>query len=330
MLLPEATLLGNFPVMRTSDPEFARDRLFNVFGATVFDLARDREGFGTVANFLQMSDLSLSYCSYDTPVTVQFPEADFIRQIFNSTGSGRLTAGRFSETIAQGQWTSVLLAREKLKLELGANYRQLVLRIDFSVLRRYLSALIGRDADRALEFSPETALKNPAMHALRLRIFQFASDYNLRGTYFSSLANAEVERMVIMKFLMCHRHNYSELLLREPIPSASSSVRLAEEYIEANWDQPIDIATLARVTNVSARSLFRQFRKERGCSPSDFAKTVRLRKALIMLENPTESTSVTQVALKCGFQNSGHFAHDYRLAFGELPSETLMRSRKAH
>jgi transcriptional regulator GlxA family with amidase domain len=35
---------------------------------------------------------------------------------------------------------------------------------------------------------------------------------------------------------------------------------------------------------------------------------------------------VTGVAFACGFQNLGHFARDYRLRFGELPSETLKGS----
>jgi transcriptional regulator GlxA family with amidase domain len=36
---------------------------------------------------------------------------------------------------------------------------------------------------------------------------------------------------------------------------------------------------------------------------------------------------VVQIALQCGFQNPGHFARDFRLAFGELPSDTLKRGR---
>jgi transcriptional regulator GlxA family with amidase domain len=129
-----------------------------------------------------------------------------------------------------------------------------------------------------------------------------------------------------MKFLMCHRHSYTHLLLREPVPVASATVRLVEEYIEANWHKPIDIEALTLVAGVSARSFFRQFKKERGLTPWEFVKAIRMRKALIMLENPMYSTSVTQVALKCGFHNTGHFAHAYRNKFGELPSETLRRS----
>jgi transcriptional regulator GlxA family with amidase domain len=134
--------------------------------------------------------------------------------------------------------------------------------------------------------------------------------------------------MVIMKFLMCHRHNYTHLLLREPLPVASSAVRIVEEFVEANWDKPIDVPAMARVANVSARSLFRQFKQDRGYSPADFAKQIRLDRARDLLEQPSQGSSVTQIALRCGFQNPGHFARDFRLAFGELPSETLRKSAR--
>jgi transcriptional regulator GlxA family with amidase domain len=46
-----------------------------------------------------------------------------------------------------------------------------------------------------------------------------------------------------------------------------------------------------------------------------------------MLALATPDASVTGVALACGFHNGGHFAKDYREAFGELPSLTLARAR---
>ena len=80
------------------------------------------------------------------------------------------------------------------------------------------------------------------------------------------------------------------------------------------------------VANDSARSLFRQFKKDRGYSPADFAKRIRLDRARELLEQSGGEASVTQIALRCGFQNPGHFARDFRLAFGELPSEILRKS----
>ena len=63
-----------------------------------------------------------------------------------------------------------------------------------------------------------------------------------------------------------------------------------------------------------------------GTSAGDVRKRVRLDRAREMLEQSAERTAVIQVALKCGFQNPGHFARDFRLAFGELPTTTLKRS----
>ena len=60
-----------------------------------------------------------------------------------------------------------------------------------------------------------------------------------------------------------------------------------------------------------------------------FVKQVRLRHARRMLMMPNENTSVTSVAFDCGFTNLGHFAKDYSRCFGELPSETLNRSKGA-
>ena len=99
------------------------------------------------------------------------------------------------------------------------------------------------------------------MEGLRRRIFNFAAEYNERGSFFSDLAAAEIERMLIMKFLLSHRHNYTHLLMREPPPVSSTAVRAVEEFIEANWDKPIDIEAMVAIAQVSARSLFRQFKK---------------------------------------------------------------------
>jgi len=58
-----------------------------------------------------------------------------------------------------------------------------------------------------------------------------------------------------------------------------------------------------------------------------FARQVRLARARSLLQKPDEAASVTGIALRCGFSNLGHFASAYRTRFGELPSQTLQRSR---
>jgi len=46
------------------------------------------------------------------------------------------------------------------------------------------------------------------------------------------------------------------------------------------------------------------------------------------LQNLDNATSVTNEAARWGFLHFGRFAQEYRALFGELPSETLRRSRK--
>ena len=300
-----STPLSNYPVVRSDDAEFVRDRLFQAYGANHFEIGTSNKRFAVTANHLQIGGLGLSYCNYASDVSLGFDEASFVRQVFNIEGVGRYAAGKQSDEIRPGSWTRIIPAQTPLKFDFRSGYRQFVLRIEFDALLRNLGALLGRDIGRKLVFD-ETPARNPSMQALRRRVFSFALDFNERGAFFSDVAAAEVERMVVMNFLMCHRHTYTHLLLREPLPASGSSVRAVEEFIEANWNNPIDIEAMAAVAKVSARSLFRQFKRDRGYTPADFAKRIRLNRAR------------NARARLCG--RSGVAAHDAvaRAAGGEL------------
>jgi transcriptional regulator GlxA family with amidase domain len=110
-------------------------------------------------------------------------------------------------------------------------------------------------------------------------------------------------------------------------PPTTWQVRRAEEYIATHWNQPITIASLARATAASARSIFYHFKSARGQSPMSFVKQVRLDHAREMLKRCGIGCSVTEIAVECGFGNLGHFAGDYLKRFGEHPSDTLKRSK---
>jgi AraC-like DNA-binding protein len=320
-----ATLLSNYPAIHTSDPEHARVRMLDVFGATSFEVPRRETRFEARANFLQVGDLKLYYCAFASDVSIGFGEVPFIRQIFNIDGRMRYSGSTLAGEVAPGSSTGILPAGVPLRFDFKSSYRHLVVRIEQNALHRYLSLLLGQQINRDLRFD-DAADQDPAMKRVRRMIFQFASDFNTRGDSYSDLARAELTRIAIMKFLMYHRHNYTHFLCREPPLGHASAVKIVEEHIEANWDKPIDIGAMSAVAKISARSLFRQFKKERGYSPTEFVKRIRLDRAREMLEQSEGQASVTQVALKCGFQNPGHFARDFRLAFGELPSDTLRRS----
>jgi PAS domain S-box-containing protein len=109
---------------------------------------------------------------------------------------------------------------------------------------------------------------------------------------------------------------------------AAETVRLVKRHVELHWDQPLNVDALAEAASVNIRTLFKHCKQALGFTPNEYVKRVRLNRARALLEQADGSTTVLGTALKCCFQNPGHFARDYRLAFGERPSETLERARK--
>jgi AraC-like DNA-binding protein len=106
-------------------------------------------------------------------------------------------------------------------------------------------------------------------------------------------------------------------------------VRRTEKFIEANWDQPLNMDEIASAVGASKRTIFRAFQEARGYSPKVFAKQVRLQHAREMLESAdAATTTVTEIAFTCGFNDLGHFSRDYRQSFGELPSRALQSARR--
>jgi AraC-like DNA-binding protein len=99
------------------------------------------------------------------------------------------------------------------------------------------------------------------------------------------------------------------------------------EYLEANANRPVTLADLRDVLQVGDRALRRFFVSAYGTSPAHFLRTQRLLGANRILADARSTESVTTAAMSFGFFDLGRFARQYRVRFGEKPSETLQRSR---
>jgi AraC-like DNA-binding protein len=320
----DTTYLDKYEAVHTHDSELARERLFSVYGANGFETRGSQ--FGIRANYAKLPGLGLGFCAYDAPVAVSYPEAGFVRQFFSIAGQACFATSRISG--AMGAWTALVPGEAPLRLQFGEHYRQLVLRIDNVALERIIKSLTGDTSDRPLVFAagePDPS----AMSFLRRQVFHLAEELETFAEHYSPLAMAELERDLIVRFLLAHEHNFSGLLRREPRSAGGNVVGRIETFIEANWNQPLDIDDIAAIANVSARTIFREFARAGKGSPAQFARRVRLQRAAEFLRSPAEGTTVTAVALRCGFQNIGRFAAEYARLHGELPSETLRRALAA-
>jgi transcriptional regulator GlxA family with amidase domain len=111
-------------------------------------------------------------------------------------------------------------------------------------------------------------------------------------------------------------------------PVASRAPRGVSDFVVDRLREPWSLGGLASTLGLSSRTLNRLTRREAGVPPMVLLRRVRLEQARSELEAPTPRTSVTNVALDCGFNHLGRFSVDYARRYGEPPSETLRRARR--
>ena len=116
---------------------------------------------------------------------------------------------------------------------------------------------------------------------------------------------------------------------RSPEAATRSRVlRLALDYIDAHAEEPPTMEAVCRASCASARTLQYAFRDRFGVTPKQYLQTVRLHKVRGELFRARPDAVISEIAARWGFWHMGQFAADYRRQFGELPSETLRRSRR--
>ena len=111
------------------------------------------------------------------------------------------------------------------------------------------------------------------------------------------------------------------------VSSSARQVQRALELVELRLSQPLAVAEIARDIGCHRRTLELGFRKYLGIAPKQYIRQRRLRECRRRLQAAAPGTTVSDIALACGFWHMGQFGKDYKYQFGELPSATL-RNRK--
>ena len=316
--------LSRYPAIHTSEVDEFAHQLVAVYGATGFELPYP-EKLNVRGNFVQLHDIALGFGACGTLTRIKFAESDFARLQLPLRGHGLTNSGKQAAPVTVGR-PSLTSAGRVSMLEYGEDFENLFLRVRSEALERKLALLLDAPVRGRLEFELANFAGQEMLSGLQRLIELLVHQLDDQQSLVSPMALREVEQAVIVQLLFASRHHWSGLLEREPPEGSNDHVKRAEQFIEANWNRPITIESLVKATAVSARTLFRSFEKARGYSPMVFAKKIRLERARDLLSRPDATTSVTSVAFACGFSNLGHFARDYRNAFGEPPSKTLKRS----
>jgi AraC-like DNA-binding protein len=103
----------------------------------------------------------------------------------------------------------------------------------------------------------------------------------------------------------------------------SDLVSRACAYIDAHLDEAVRIDELARRMGASESTLLRAFRRERGRSPSVYAREKKLDAALLLLQSGRYV--ISEVATRVGYGNLAAFSSAFARRFGSPPSSVVPR-----
>jgi AraC family ethanolamine operon transcriptional activator len=105
--------------------------------------------------------------------------------------------------------------------------------------------------------------------------------------------------------------------------------RRARDYIHDGLADGISIVALCEAIGVSRRALELVFRSVLGTGPGHYVRTLQLNEVRRdLLANPDSDVSIGAIAAQHGIWHWSRFSRDYRLMFGELPSQTRLRLRR--
>lgn len=103
----------------------------------------------------------------------------------------------------------------------------------------------------------------------------------------------------------------------------SKAIQSAFEVIEAGLDKGISVREVIKATGISRRTLEYAFRNRYNFSPKEFINSQRM--VMVRRDLLSQPGNITEIASHWGYWHMGQFARDYRLQFGELPSQTRIR-----
>jgi AraC-like DNA-binding protein len=324
-MVQSAMHLRKYPAPGSTGGDALRSLLATHFPGHQLELGPRSNDSRVRIGFCPLNNIQLYYGSYERELRLRIPDSRYFIHGFPIRGAGEAINNNIAMTTSPGR--GALAEPGEISFSTGPDFEHVVMLIAPEALLKTVAALVGTPTVSRLRLDFSNIETRRESRLLRSLVKLLVEELDAEDSIPPPPVIAELEQAILMAFLCGNRHNYSNVLAGGTPGAAPWQIRRVEEYIEANWDQPITIEALAVVANASTRSVFHSFQEHRRYSPMSFVKHVRLTHAREMLRTRADEMTVTSVAFACGFGNLGHFANDYKRAFGEMPSATLLRAK---
>lgn len=95
------------------------------------------------------------------------------------------------------------------------------------------------------------------------------------------------------------------------------------EYIDNNYAAPITLSDLSRIAGMSPKYFCRYFRAAIHRTPMDYLNYYRVERACQLLS--TTELPITEVAYRCGFNDSSYFVKTFKKYMGTTPKQYALK-----
>lgn len=274
-------------------------------------------------HYLNLGDISLSRLRYGASVQIERGALEncFLVQM-PLQGTAMVESGR-QRIDSSLELASVLSPGDSANMHWAGDSEQIMVRISRSLVERTLVGHLGHPLEHPLRFELGFRWQESApWRGLLSYLLDCANHYPLLAQH--KLVMTHIEQLAASTLLMTHKHNYSDTAPARRNTILPRHVRRAQDYLQSHAHEPITAEQLALAAGVSLRSLYTGFRDFLGVSPMHYLRDLRMEQVHAELVSG-EATNIAGVALRWGFTHMGRFSNDYKLRYGEMPSQTLRR-----
>ena len=106
-------------------------------------------------------------------------------------------------------------------------------------------------------------------------------------------------------------------------PLTADILKRLKEFVLEHLDEPLDVATLARMTRRSQFHFSRAFTRSVGVSPHRYVVHLRLQRAVEMVREG--KFGLAEIAAKTGFADQSHLTRWVRRVHGVSPTQIMAR-----
>jgi AraC-like DNA-binding protein len=315
----------------TSDPDEAVTEATRVLAPHQMDVWGDHTRFRARGSRAILKDTSVCHINYESQLGFHIaPQNMFTAVVLPLSGDTAISYGRGDEFDVPLGSIAVVPSGCRLEFQCATAFSMLIVHAQTSALSAGLRRIAPEIDTDDLRFDPVVAADGAipgTFFGLSSMLVGIVDQYKSPSLIPSTVVDT-MSAQVISTFLLGLPHSRTAQMLRNRNPISRRVIKLAVDMVVADEYAQYSVSDIATSLGISLRSLEMGFRKELGCTPYEYVRKFRLQRAYDQLchAHSGDGTTVTDVAMRWGFNHAGRFASLFRRVYGVAPSAMLRAS----